>query len=74
MDYNSDSVERECARCGSNWKPLHRHHTYLRRNNDETIDLCYECHHWVHMNPAKAKEEGFMKDFKGLNLWKYDND
>jgi hypothetical protein len=48
-------MNKYCRRCGSGNKPLHKHHLINgngKRKACETehsvIDLCWECHHWVH--------------------------
>lgn len=37
------------------------HHLSLRRYGNDWVWMCDECHRWVHANPAKAKELGFLR-------------
>lgn len=57
-------MKAECVRCGR-VAECHKHHTYRRRNNEEVVNLCWECHHWTHMNPGAAKKEGLYKEMDG---------
>lgn len=58
-------MKAECDRCGKITE-VHRHHPYRRNNNREVVvDLCWECHHWAHMNPREAKEAGYYLKMDG---------
>lgn len=53
-----------CVRCGER-EAVHKHHRKMRSqggdNSPENIvDLCLECHGWVHANPAAAYESGWL--------------
>lgn len=67
-----------CFRCGRVGY-LHNHHIYRVSNNEKaTVRVCPECHHWIHMNPGKAREEGLYLKMDGVirkkktnkNKWK----
>ena len=54
--------QKRCVRCGNAYDPIHKHHTYRKVNDRETVvDLCYRCHQWVHLNPALAEKEGYYE-------------
>ena len=38
-----------CAKCGYTGVALDKHHIYGRKNSDETIILCSNCHREYHM-------------------------
>jgi hypothetical protein len=42
------AVKEECVRCGYVGPALDRHHIHGRKNSDETIVLCANCHREVH--------------------------
>ena len=51
----------ECIRCGSYDPRRQAHHVYTRGSTcnltlcpDNVVPLCFECHQWVHANPAQA--------------------
>lgn len=62
--------EGRCVRCGVNLhgRMFSRHHRKLRRHGDHSpanlILLCGSgttgCHGWVHANPLKAYQDGWM--------------
>jgi Zn ribbon nucleic-acid-binding protein len=39
----------KCAKCGYDGPALDKHHIYGRKNSDETIYLCANCHREYHM-------------------------
>jgi uncharacterized protein with PIN domain len=41
--------ERKCANCGYSGVALDEHHIHGRKNSDETITLCSNCHREYHM-------------------------
>lgn len=54
-----------CLRCGMRGYQLH--HRRRRAVRDEhthapsnLVTLCQPCHAWVHANPAKAQEDGYI--------------
>ena len=57
-----------CQRCGIYDPYIHTHHVILRSRSlafkhqvSNGICLCNSCHSWVHNNPKKATELGFIK-------------
>lgn len=53
-----------CARCGVS-RDLHVHHRRMRSQGggdtfSNLVTLCVRCHGWVHGNPAKASQEGWL--------------
>jgi hypothetical protein len=52
-----------CERCGAR-RAIDVHHRQLRRHGDHRpanlVDLCRECHTWVHGHVALAQCEGFI--------------
>lgn len=62
----ADRDQRLCVRCGAS-RSLHRHHRRGRRVHDahthcacNLILLCSVCHAWVHANPRRATEFGYI--------------
>lgn len=59
-------IERDqgrCRRCGRTGH--HVHHVRRRKGRDRhdprwLVLLCFQCHDWVHGNPAEAKREGWL--------------
>lgn len=43
------SEERKCSKCGYSGVSLDEHHIHGRKNSDETILLCSNCHRELHM-------------------------
>lgn len=66
----SDAEIRErdggkCARCGGVKGGLHTHHRWMRSAGEDEracnrVTLCSYCHTWVHHNPGRALEEGWL--------------
>ena len=57
-----------CQRC-HRVADLQKHHVKRRVNDpDDTVMICYECHHFIHMNPALAKKEGFYKQLDSVYI------
>lgn len=52
----------QCMRCGNRYSDLH--HRQRRREGghsyENLVGLCGTCHKWVHANPAKARELGYI--------------
>lgn len=62
-----------CKRCGKYDKYIHTHHVKprsrfpeLKRDIKNGICLCNSCHTWVHQNPKKSTEDGFLYVFKWI--------
>lgn len=56
-----------CERCGAPAPGGHWHHRRSRSVHDahqhcacNGVWLCHTCHTWVHQNPAKAREAGWI--------------
>jgi len=55
-----------CKRCKC-IKVCDIHHLYgVENNRSETIDLCRECHRWVHDIGEQAYKEGFLRRMDGV--------
>lgn len=42
----------------------HRHHVLLRSQGGtggRTLDVCLDCHDWIHRHPAEAYERGWLE-------------
>jgi hypothetical protein len=52
-----------CERCGIQ-RAGHKHHRKLRRHGDHRpanlLDLCSDCHRWVHEHVAQSYEFGYL--------------
>jgi hypothetical protein len=60
--------ERRCARCGKSedYVNLDKHHEITAsKGGKKLIDLCRECHQWVHNHPKEAEEKGwYVSDYR----------
>lgn len=78
MDYMANRIE--CYRCGKTHGVFHKHHIYRKRNGSKVVNLCPECHAWVHSNPKEAEKLGLyeklqsIKYIGGTYFKKEDND
>ena len=76
MDNMGNRITEECYLCGrsEDYVQLVEHHTYRRRNSDETVLLCSEphqdgspsCHDWVHLHPEQASEYGLYEEIPSI--------
>ena len=46
-------------------RAVHVHHRKLRSQGgsnspDNLIDVCFDCHDWIHLNPAASYEKGWL--------------
>lgn len=61
---------RSCVRCGKSLYTVYgaRHHRELRSQATKAekhtasniIDVCEDCHRWIHMHPAEAYAHGWL--------------
>lgn len=61
---------RSCVRCGKSLYTVYgaRHHRKLRSQATKAekhtasnlIDVCEDCHRWIHMHPAEAYGHGYL--------------
>lgn len=49
--------KRKCAKCGYSGVALDEHHIHGRKNSDETIILCANCHREYHMKYGYKMEK-----------------
>ena len=72
MAYTRINMEEGLLRRGPCGKPSMKqpHHRLARSQGGEhtkenLVDLCFECHRWVHENPKKAIVEGLTIPYHG---------